>query len=420
MHARHFCVIGLLLMTLLAGCGGSTAGTKATSTSTTVPASTSVPHQPVAYFGTGKTLFALDPATGAQRWKYAVTDPVVNGGIHRVWVVDDTVFFAIGNTSWLYAVSASNGALRWKVHEGANSADPFAPIEQLVVAAGIVYTASTASQVPSGTFAINLASGQVIWRKDGPASLVTDGSRVYLIETPPPQGDTPTNGTIRALKASDASMQWQAGGYPFGQAIIDDGALYVTAGKSLVALNAQTGATLWTKSVDGALRWLDQGAHVLFLTDGVAVYALDPTSQKFLWRNPFAEHSFILYRNGNLLVPAYRQIYGVNAANGAQVWSQSGFASAISTNDTAAFMLIGDPSAGILYAISTATGKALWTSKTLPVAVPTYATETSVYALSGVGATQPVTVQALSAATGALQWQFDPHSEYSSGSLVVG
>jgi outer membrane protein assembly factor BamB len=424
MRARPFYVIGLLLLGLLAGCGGSTAGTKATPTSTTLPTATPVPHQLGAYLGTGKTLFALDPVTGAQRWKYDVTEPSAIGSIQNIWVVDDTVFFAIGNTSWLYAISTSTGALRWKVHEGGNSADPFGPVDQLVVASGVVYTASTASQVPSGTFAINLASGQVLWHKDGPATLAADAHTVYLIERPYPQGGAPTNGTISALKASDANVLWQVKDHPFGVLIVDGGALYVTAGKTRLAFNTQIGAPLWTKDFDGSLYTLIKGANTLYLSDEVTLYALDPTTQILLWQTPLANNGIMLYRNGYLFVMAYKQIYGVNATSGERLWAQSivsGFASAVSMNDTASFMHVGDPYGGNLYAVATSTGKALWTSKTIAVYGPTYATATSVYALSGLGNTQgqSTVVQALSAMTGALQWKFDAHSQYP-GSLVVG
>jgi hypothetical protein len=71
--------------------------------------------------------------------------------------------------------------------------------------------------------------------------------------------------------------------------------------------------------------------------------------------------------------------------------------------------------------VATSTGKALWTSKTIAVYGPTYATATSVYALSGLDNTQgqATVAQTLSATTGALQWKFDAHSQYP-GSLVVG
>lgn len=210
----------------------------------------------------------------------------------------------------------------------------------------------------------------------------------------------------------------------FGRVIADGNALYVTAGKTLFAFNTQTGAALWTKDFDGGLYTFIKGANALYLTDEVTLYALDPATQKLVWQTALANNGTIQYRGGTLFVAAYKQLSGVNATTGAQLWSQpilSGFAGAFSMNDIASFMHIGEPSSGNLYAITTATGKALWTSKTLAVVGPTYATETSVYALT-VSSSTPAAgsvVNALSAATGALQWKFDAHSQYPS-SLVVG
>ena len=371
MSARRFYVIGLLLMTLLTGCGGSTAGTKATPTSTIAPTATPVPHQLGVCLGTGKTLFALDPATGAQRWKYDVTEPSANGSIHNIWVVDDTVFFAMGGTSWLYAISANDGALRCKVHEGANSDDPFGDIDQLVVASGVVYTASTATQVHARVFAINFVSGQVLWQNDGHGTLAADTHAVYVVAPRTYQGDFPANNVITALNPTNGNILWQAKDHPFDSQnwIVHGETLYVIAEKPF-AINTQTGATLWTKGFDGGLHTLIKGANMLYLSDEITIYAFDPTTQRILWQTPLANNGAIQYRGGTLFVAAYKQISGVNATTGAQLWSQpvpSGFAGAFSMNDTASFMHIGEPSGGSLYAVTTATGKASWTSKTMAV-----------------------------------------------------
>jgi outer membrane protein assembly factor BamB len=230
---------------------------------------------------------------------------------------------------------------------------------------------------------------------------------------------------ITTLNPTNGNRLWQAKDHPLDSQnwIVHGETLHVIAEK-LFAINTQTGATLWTKGFDGGLHTLIKGANMLYLSDEITTYALDPTTQRILWQPPLANNGPIQYRGGTLFVAAYKQISGVNATTGAQLWSQpvpSGFAGAFSMNDTASFMHSGEPSGGSLYAVTTATGKALWTSKTMAVVGATYATETSVYALT-VSPTTPGTgavVDALSATTSALQWKVDARGQYP-GSLVVG
>ena len=117
-----------------------------------------VTEQNVAY-SQDATLVALDPASGAERWRFAtgarwMPSPVVADGLAYVHVIDYVVGGSSDPTGTLYAVDAATGAERWRFAAGA----PYSPP---MVAGGVVYAAWRRAHL----YALDAASGAERWRR---------------------------------------------------------------------------------------------------------------------------------------------------------------------------------------------------------------------------------------------------------------
>ncbi len=100
------------------------------------------------FFGTDHNgaIYALDAATGAQRWTSQV------GGFPSDLTVAGGVVYVGMNTGFLYALDASTGAVRWSA-----PLDPVFPAP--AVAGGVVYVASD----HNGFWALDASTGAVLW-----------------------------------------------------------------------------------------------------------------------------------------------------------------------------------------------------------------------------------------------------------------
>src|SRR5215211_8846113 len=113
----------------------------------------------VAYTAAGKGVFALDAVTGALKWQFApaaapfYTSPAVANG----------VVYAISDSNQLYALEAASGAERWSVEVSHNSFSPADPI----FVDGVIYVAAGMS---GHLAAIDAATGTRIWEIDLPGT----------------------------------------------------------------------------------------------------------------------------------------------------------------------------------------------------------------------------------------------------------
>jgi outer membrane protein assembly factor BamB len=179
-------------------------------------------------------VFALDANNGSEKWRTFVGDgagasPAVASG--RVFIV--------GGSS-LAALSTTNGALLWTAPLGASGA------ATPVVSSGVVYVGTTGD---AHTMALTATSGARRWSRalaetlPGDVTTLAVGEGVVYAQT--------TNG-LHALNAADGLQRWQrAGGAAAGETLaLANHVLYLPGP---VALNAATGATLWTgASGDGS------------------------------------------------------------------------------------------------------------------------------------------------------------------------
>jgi outer membrane protein assembly factor BamB len=240
----------------------------------------------VAYVGSPRFVYAIDVASGRERWKFETRGqicgaPAVAGG---------QVFFGQqGGTDQFYCVDAKTGRLVWKKPLGWVWASPN-------VKAGKVYVASVA-----GTFfCLDQQTGNVLWQYAShqgayPAPALWQ-NRVYF---------GAWNGNYYAFDKDTGKLIWQHDikGHPdSGAALVIDSLLYAQgfAAPDFSALNALTGQERWKFPLNG--EWCNasptaNGQVVLFSTYvawlhqapfPAHTYCVDAKTGKLLYKLPFA------------------------------------------------------------------------------------------------------------------------------------
>ena len=100
-------------------------------------------------------LLGLDPATGAERWRFQVS---TQGGAHNPALADG-IAYAGGDDGGFFAVDATNGTLLWRGDTGDDLSGT------AVVAEGVAYAGATADG--GHLYAFDAATGEPLWRSDG-------------------------------------------------------------------------------------------------------------------------------------------------------------------------------------------------------------------------------------------------------------
>ncbi len=258
-------------------------------------------------------LYALDAATGAQRWRYATQGSVTSSPR----IADGTVYVG-GQDGSLHAVDARTGERRWTTDTGG-------PVHSSpALAGGLVVVGSRSNTL----LACDVRSGAVVWKfvrgdwfNSSPTivdGLVYVGCRdhnVYAVDaaTGTQKWQYTTSSTIdssprvvgtsvfiggddhkiRSLGAQNGAWIWD---FTAQQGIVSsptiaDGVLYVGSDDgSLYALEADTGRPRWTYPTAGGIRstplvvdgLVVVGSHDRFL------HAVDAANGQVRWRFPAA------------------------------------------------------------------------------------------------------------------------------------
>jgi cell wall-associated NlpC family hydrolase len=209
------------------------------------------------------SLQVLKASDGAQVW--SATDGAGAGGPDSFAVSDGKVVrtASIGGKTYLEARNEATGDVEWKTLAPCSAAD-----DSTSLAIGSATTVYLSDSCSGDLRAYSLSTGKAVWTAasaDGQAGLgmATNGSDVYLM------GQSAEQAVVTAY--SGGKTVWQAGladGTSAGSPpTLANGVLYVTvdgsgATEQTTALNASTGATLWTSPV------MDERLDTPFAADG--------------------------------------------------------------------------------------------------------------------------------------------------------
>lgn len=190
----------------------------------------------VIYFATGNRVFAVDTATGSQKWKYPSTAPL-NCNVKTGITISEGLIYFGGTDGNLYALSAKDGHMVWTYPTNASVRST--PI----VSNGYVYVGSDDNLL----YCIDAKSGESIWidKKHQPAGFRTGDD----VQSPPAIApglvvfiSMDTN--VYAANSSTGALRWS---YrlplsPVKTAPIISGSLvYIGCGSTLHVLSVKTG-----------------------------------------------------------------------------------------------------------------------------------------------------------------------------------
>ncbi len=186
----------------------------------------------VLFVGAGKEVYALDAATGKQRWEFAAQDWITSS----VTVAGDQVF--ITDFRYAYAISRASGKLHWSAPiETAFSFSMIATSKTLLVTSG------------AKLLALDTLTGQQRWVLDVPGQnlipAAADEQRAYVKSTE----------TLMALDLASGKELWRFKDVNFvSLPVISGGQIFLIHGLQastvLVALDAISGTSAWQLPVD--------------------------------------------------------------------------------------------------------------------------------------------------------------------------
>jgi uncharacterized protein YjbI with pentapeptide repeats/outer membrane protein assembly factor BamB len=292
--------------------------------------------------------------------------------------------------------TVGNLRVKWKLKPGASEANP------PTIAGGLAYIPTFNGHM----YAVNAATGRKLWTWTAPAplveltSLAVSGNTVYVnaggtLYAIGPGGKqewqylqsaawTPTiadgvvyisGGDVSAVKASSGRQLWSVdptatSGCDGGQPAVTDGVAYVTCGDgNLYALNAATGATLWSYSNGGNdLMSPAVAGGVVYVGDalGHVVHAISTTSHQQVWSYTTGDRigTVPAVANGTVYVSSFDgNLYALNATTGAKEWAFNygtipvpfGMSPAVANG----VVYVTSPNE-IVYALNANTGAKLW------------------------------------------------------------
>ncbi|MEU2003209.1 PQQ-binding-like beta-propeller repeat protein [Rhodococcus sp. NPDC019647] len=260
--------------------------------------------------GYDNNVYALDAATGVERWTAATGDRVRPSPAFA----DGLVYVA----SWdgnVYAFEAKTGEERWKTAPG-NPGDTF-PVSP-VVSDGTVYFGATDWYV----YGLDSATGAMRWktRTNGAAAAapaVADNV-VYL----------GTEGYVYALDAHTGTAHWasQVGGQVWSSPAVGDGRVYLgNEDFAVYALDAGSGEVRWRTLTGGEVYSSPAAAGGLVYVGSYDknVYALDAGSGEVRWKTLTGGqvHSSPAVADGVVYVASWDgYLYALGAQDGAVRW----------------------------------------------------------------------------------------------------
>ncbi|WP_408959926.1 PQQ-binding-like beta-propeller repeat protein [Natrinema sp. 74] len=319
----------------------------------TVFVATDVPYTSETRDESDTAVYALDAATGTQKWQFDAYDR----SVAPLVVADDTVF--IPRQFCVYAVDAATGDQRWQFKVGYGVED------RLTVSDGTLYVGDSEGNV----FAVDVATGEEVWRFDVGTRLTTeltvaDGTlfvgamggweryggadmEYYVSALDVATGDERWRFTLDTATGEDASSSEDP---KIEFVTVEDDTVFAgsdecysdsSACSSLYALDATTGEETWQFEATDSVDTMTKVNGTIFVGTAferggdAAVYAVDADTGTELWcfNADNMIDSPITVVNGTLFVvnriirsssPDFEDAYRLNAldaATGDEKWN---------------------------------------------------------------------------------------------------
>ncbi len=278
-----------------------------------------------ATYGDGRVFTAAkfargwDAATGAPLWQ---TDLQSNAFRHIGHAADG--MFYIGTDTSVFALEGATGAIRWRTSVGADWAydgrvrSIAGDGELLYVCAGEPL-ASNAFQIRGHIVALDAATGAIRWRH----VMAYETNYNFCMGEPTVAGDLVVVGdaggnNFVAVDRATGEFRWRSAGDPewvgpYASPEAFGDTLYAASNdKRIVALDRATGRTLWTTETDGSAWYATRCGRVVLASD-MSMWVLDPQTGKIL-----GSHVQIAYSRDDLITSRFlvRNNYAYAVGNG--------------------------------------------------------------------------------------------------------
>ena len=341
-------------------------------TSASVPSSTSIPTEKSS---PQTTLFRGDPQrTGVFDFPAIRQEPNIQWQtkLSSTWlmppVVADNILYTGSGDGVLYAVDLQTRQKIW-------SAGGFSALENSGAVAGDMLVIGG---YDGRLRTLDRHTGELLWSFNTvspvQASPLIVEDRVYVA----------TDHALYALDLQSGQLQWQAptgteGGY-MGAPAYEDGIIYTTGGKSLLAVDSTNGKEVWQIAGNDTFTALAVAEELIYVGNfDRSFYAFDQETgvQKWkfpghgiFWAGPAVDGDVVYAGNDDL-------VYALNAQTGEQIWkfqmSGSGVSEPIVSDGV---VYVSDSSHEFprgprhLYALDAASGQELWTFETVATFLP--------------------------------------------------
>lgn len=318
-------------------------------------------------------------AQGKRKWMFDADNPVSSSV--ALGLSGKAAYVGAGDA--VYALNTAIGKQLWKYETGGHvgSSPAVGPDD----GGNVVYVGSDDKNV----YALGAANGNLLWKfaTNGPVNsspaVSQDGSVVYITAAP---AMILGPGTVYAINASNGKQNWSVNVGESSPAISPDGKTVYVGGDKLYALNAASGATLWTfktnnsasestpaVSSDGKTVYIGSSDKNLYAVDVVKCAANAKPNEPCTaspWAKPFKTDSEVysspaIGSNGKNVFAGSddHSLYCVNAADGTMVWDYATqaviFDSSPAVTADGKNVYIGSFDNN-LYMIEVATGKEAW------------------------------------------------------------
>ena len=303
----------------------------------------------VVYFCSGHRLYAVDAATGAQKWRYPNDEPLTAVIKSTPLVGEDLVYFG-GGDGKLYAITKDKGTQAWSFStNGMMNSSP-------VIDNGIVYIGSSDDRL----YAIDANTGQPKWpggfrtRDDVSTSPAVSDGLVFFVSN---------DAVLYSAHTSTGSIKWTARVATVSRAsspVINESTLYVATGSILQAYQSQSGRIKWGTKFSSDITTIPAVAKesIYFACDNGKLYALK-TDGKLKWKTPVdigaTAYGSPIISGDTVFIGANKgALMAVDAETGKIKWKYTALPSQLDTGKMAYVNIAASPtvSNGALYALA--------------------------------------------------------------------